>query len=407
MKFIINSNISGIEKPDRLLYIKTIVAKALANKKVVILIILLPVIAIGLILFLSFMVFQTGNAPISKAIDDSYILTPSYTGPNTLSQIGIPEVIVRDKVNPLNGSLITTDQLKELSQYRPIMVVTDNQKDARPLSGLSEADLIYELPVEGGISRILAVYWSTYPKTFGPIRSFRTYFGELSTELGALIYHYGQAEVSTAEIASKPELKSIDSSSYFNEFDIPRVSCGGFRDEERIKNNVDSEHTLYSDSNRMRACTPVTTYKSNINITPLKYKLDAEYKDRSNNSSLSVKFGNADNISNYIYSRDENVYIRENSVDRNTSVSVKLKNLIVEEVPVTETYTENRLLSINLIGQGKAVFMFDGKVIEGIWQKDKRESRTKYFDKSGKEVEFNRGKTLISIVNKGSSYEAK
>jgi hypothetical protein len=157
----------------------------------------------------------------------------------------------------------------------------------------------------------------------------------------------------------------------------------------------------------MRACTPISTYKSNVNITPLKYKLDAEYKDRSNNSSLSVKFGNADNISNYIYSRDENVYIRENSVDRNTSVSVKLKNLIVEEVTVDETYSENRLLSISLTGQGKAVFMFDGKVIEGIWQKDKRESRTKYFDKSGKEVEFNRGKTLISIVNKGSSYEAK
>ena len=407
MKFVINSNLSEVEKPDRLLYLKTIVAKALANKKVVVLIILLPIVATTLILFLSFLVFQTGNAPISKVVDDSYVLTPSYESNNALSQIGIPEIIVRDKVNPLNGSLITTDQLKELIQYRPIMVVTDNQKDARPLSGLSEADLIYEFPVEGGISRILAVYWSTYPKTFGPIRSFRTYFGDIAEEFGALVYHYGQAEVSPAELLLKPELKSVDSSSYFNEFNIPRVSCGGFRDEERIKNNVDSEHTLYSDSNRMRACTPVGTYKSNVSITPLKYKLDAEYKDRSNNSSLSVKFGNADNISSYIYSRDENVYIRENSVDRNTSLSVKLKNLIVEEVPVSETYSENRLLSVNLIGQGKAVFMLDGKVIEGIWQKDKRESRTKYFDKSGKEVEFNRGKTLISIVNKGSNYEAK
>jgi hypothetical protein len=109
MKFVINSNISGSEKPDRLLYIKTILGKALSNKKVLILVIGLPIIAIGLILFLSFLVFQTGNAPITKAIDDSYVLTPSYTGPNTLSQIAIPEIIVRDKVNPLNGSLITTD----------------------------------------------------------------------------------------------------------------------------------------------------------------------------------------------------------------------------------------------------------------------------------------------------------
>lgn len=407
MKFVINSNISASEKPDRLLYIKTVIAKAFSNKKVVVLTIVLPIVAIMLVLFLSFIVFQTGNAPINKVVDDSYVLLPSYTSINTLSQIAIPEIIVRDKVNPLNGTLITTDQYKEYSQYRPIIVVTDNQKNARPLSGLSEADLIYEFPVEGGISRILGVYWSTYPKTFGPIRSFRTYFGDLVSEFDGLIYHYGQAEISQTELSSKPELKVVDSSTYFNTYDISRVSCGGYRDEERIKNNVATEHTLYSDSNRMRACTPLSTYKVATNVTPLKYKLDSEYKDRSNNSSLKINFGSSDNSFTYTFNRDENVYIKEGFVDRNNSETIKLKNIIIEEVPVTELFTENRLLNVNILGQGKAMFMMDGKVTEGIWQKDSRTSRTKYFDKNGKEVEFNRGKTWVNIVAKNSNYEIK
>jgi len=407
MKFVINSDIQATEKPDRLLYIKTVIAKALSNKKMLALIIVLPVMAFGLVLFLSFMVFQTGNSPINKVVDDSYVLLPSYTSLNSYSEIGIPEIIVRDKVNPLNGNLITTDQFKEYSQYRPIVVVTDNQKDARPLSGLSDADLIYEFPVEGGISRILGIYWSTYPKTFGPIRSFRTYFGDVAGEFDGLIYHYGQAEVLPTELASKPELSAVSSSTYFDTYDVTRVSCGGYRDEERIKNNVAPEHTLYSDSNRMRACAPIARYKSPTNITPLKYKVDAEYKDRSNNSSLNLNFGNNDDSFTYTFYRDENVYIKEGFVDRNNSQSIKLKNIIIEEVPINEVFTENSLLNINILGQGKAVFMMDGKVAEGIWQKDSRTARTKYFDKSGKEVEFNRGKTWINFVAKGSNYEAK
>ncbi len=89
--------------------------------------------------------------------------------------------------NPLTGeglALATRGRV-------PLAVVIDNHAAARPQSGLGASDLVVELPVEGGMSRYLALMWSDYPALVGPIRSARDYMLQLGWGLGAVPVHIG------------------------------------------------------------------------------------------------------------------------------------------------------------------------------------------------------------------------
>jgi len=80
--------------------------------------------------------------------------------------------------NVLTG--IDTDE--ELLERRPFLISIDNHVGARPQSGLSRADLLYELPVEGGITRFLGVFWTQDVDKIGPVRSARHYHIDLVME---------------------------------------------------------------------------------------------------------------------------------------------------------------------------------------------------------------------------------
>jgi hypothetical protein len=56
---------------------------------------------------------------------------------------------------------------------RVLAVKIDNIVDARPQTGLSHADILYVLPVEGGLSRFLVIFSSDFPRIIGPVRSAR------------------------------------------------------------------------------------------------------------------------------------------------------------------------------------------------------------------------------------------
>ena len=79
-------------------------------------------------------------------------------------------IISNEIINPLTGEAV------EELLTRPIQVSIDNAAPARPQSGLSAADIIFEYPVEGSITRIQAIFYTKLPETVGPVRSARPYF---------------------------------------------------------------------------------------------------------------------------------------------------------------------------------------------------------------------------------------
>src|SRR5581483_11363280 len=80
----------------------------------------------------------------------------------------------RDIPGPINGQLFTATEAKTWQSRLPLAVVVENHVDARPQSGLSSADLVYESLAEGGITRTLAFYLTNLASvTVGPVRSMR------------------------------------------------------------------------------------------------------------------------------------------------------------------------------------------------------------------------------------------
>ena len=111
--------------------------------------------------------------------------------------------------NPLTGLPIEP----EYEQRRPVAVMLNNLKKAQPQLGNSQADIIYEVPAEGGITRMLAVYQSLEDVgSIGSIRSARPYYIELALGHDALYVHAGGSpEAYAAENGSRIS-RSVSSS---------------------------------------------------------------------------------------------------------------------------------------------------------------------------------------------------
>lgn len=94
-----------------------------------------------------------------------------------------------DGIYPFTGLEVT-----EESNHRAVAVMINNQKEARPQSGLHEADLVFEMLAEGNTTRFLALYQSALPEKVGPIRSAREYYVNLAKDYDAIYVYHGAAK---------------------------------------------------------------------------------------------------------------------------------------------------------------------------------------------------------------------
>jgi len=97
-----------------------------------------------------------------------------------------PSPTVKPLLSPFTGEPVP-------SLNRVLAVKIDNIVNARPQTGLTHADIVYVLPVEGGLSRFLAVFSSHYPPVIGPVRSAREDDLELLRQFGRPAFAYSGA----------------------------------------------------------------------------------------------------------------------------------------------------------------------------------------------------------------------
>ena len=109
----------------------------------------------------------------------------------------VDESLPKTEACPLNGKLYTKPERAIWEKRRPLAVMLENSVDARPQSGISKADIIYEAVAEGGITRFMGLFYcGVAEKTeFAPVRSARTYFVDWVSEYDALYNHVGGAGV--------------------------------------------------------------------------------------------------------------------------------------------------------------------------------------------------------------------
>ena len=89
---------------------------------------------------------------------------------------------------------------EEVGNRRPYAVMLNNHEIASPQSGTSEASILYEAIVEGGITRLMGVYEQFSTERIGSVRSARHYFVSFADEYDAIFVHFGETKYATAKI---------------------------------------------------------------------------------------------------------------------------------------------------------------------------------------------------------------
>lgn len=385
--------------------------------------------------FLGIYLLSTG---VSFAIFD-YLKKPSeIIGGKISPEIKEQNLLVdnsgpKTEICPLNGALYTKAEKEVWTGRRPLAVMIENHEEARPQSGISKADVVYEAVAEGGITRFMAVFYCdaiAKENIIGPVRSARTYFLDWASEYGGnpLYAHVGGANCSPSSGdgclngAKADALGQIGDYGWEGENDLNQFSIGYptfWRDYERIGHTVATEHTMYSTTERLwavgknRGYTNKDTQGIDWSKNFISWTFKTEAKEAERAASNPISFGFWENYDKYNvrwdYDKVNNVYKRTNAgqphLDLNNKQQLEVKNVVIQfqkESPANDGYAGNAHLLYGTIGEGKALVFQDGQTIEGKWVKKSRLDRTKYFTALAKEIKFNPGKIWIETLPIGT-----
>lgn len=335
---------------------------------------------------------------------------------------------------PLNGAMYSKPEKDIWSKRRPLGVMIENSKSARPQSGLSSADVVYEANAEGGISRFLAVFFCQDSDIIGPVRSARTYYLDWISEYGnsPLYAHVGGANTpGPADALGQIERYGWGAFNDLNQFSVGFPSF--WRDYERLGPDTPTEHTVYTATGKLYDFAAKKRGLTNVEIddytkkqiawdqafVPWTFKDDAPLADRPAAGSFEFDLANtsASYASDYTvkwqYDHDSNAYLRFNGgvshQDLDTKQQLLAKNVAILFTTLSvadDGYSEEGHGSHMLYGTkgtGKAKIFLDGKVIDGTWSKPTRVSRTKFLDSKGVEIKFNRGEIWVEILPIGQN----
>ena len=243
---------------------------------------------------------------------------------------------------------------------RPVLATINNHPQARPQSGISQADVIYEFMAEGNVTRFLALFQSELPETVGPIRSARDYFIHLSKGMDAFYVAHGYS----------PDAQKLLANRYVDNV-----------------NGMQYDGTLFKRSSERRA--PHNSYITGENIIAGMEKVGAsdkltkvppftfhesadDVKVGDSASMIIVRFSSDKNfINTFSYESETETYNRMvNGIlteDKENGEQVGLSNIIVMEANHRTIDSVGRQ-SVDLEGGGKAILFQAGITKELEWK---------------------------------------
>ena len=356
----------------------------------------------------------TGSASFSLQVFSKTLGFPRGSGlvtslPTATSSVEEDPNVPKTESCPLNGSMHTKNARANWEKRRPLSVMIENHEDARPQSGLSSADVIYEAIAEGGITRFMAIFYCNLSDVqVGPVRSARTYYLDWLGEYDGLYVHVGGANTPGPADSLSQIIK-------YRVKDLNQFSIGFpvfWRDYERLGRTVATEHTMYSTTQKLwevgakRGWTNKEENGNEWNVSFIPWK----FADGKAGSSQTITVNFWDGASykvDWMYDSQCNCYKRKNGgsdhTDLNNKKQLQPNNVVVQferESNANDGYENNVHLLYGTTGSGKALIFQNGQVIEGTWNKSARTSRTKYLDSKGKE--FVKGQIWIQTVPEGA-----
>lgn len=315
---------------------------------------------------------------------------------------------------PLNGKMYTQAEREAWETRTPLAVMIENHVDARPQSGLSSADVVYETVAEGGITRFMAmVYCDAQAKDviMAPIRSARTYFIDwASTYQEPLYTHVGGANLpGPANALGQLDEYKWAGRNNLNQFSIGFPTFARNYSRITLENGKDlaTEHTMETSSERLwkyaKDSRKITTWAGKDKFKPWEFKDDGKEKGSTAKVAYDFWEGYKDFAVEWTYDAASNTYSRamggQPHVDLNNGQQIKAHNVVIMLTTEKGPIDEAKHMLYGTTGSGKAILFQDGKAVQGTWQKASRTAPLQFMGTNGKPAALNRGLTWISVLS--------
>lgn len=330
----------------------------------------------------------------------SVMLIIGFTGCNKKEEVSVP----KEEEQPVE-EVKKLQIIDEDSNSRVIAVQINNHNQARPNhAGLQDAFVVYEAIVEGGITRMLALFKDQTTAKIGSVRSARPYFLDYVLENDAIYVHFGFSEQARKDIASLG-INNINGL-YDNAF---------WRDNSL---NVNYEHKAFTSMENINNMIARKGYRNTSNQkTVLNYSVDEI--DIKEETSTTLEDGTVQTaITNqantiiipysyymtvrYDYDAVGKTYYRTANgvphIDAITKDQYHFKNIIIAKIKNYTTNEGGGRQALENIGTGTGYYITNGHVKEITWSKDSRNAQTVYQYLDGTEITVNDGNTFIQIV---------
>lgn len=313
--------------------------------------------------------------------------TPSEVGQSSASTTSMNATTTEGLVSrALDGVLVPPAE----SRLQAYAVMVENHVAARPLSGPAKANLVFAMPVEGGITRYMLVFDATSTiDMIGPVRSARPYFVDMAEGLRAVYAHVGGSPEALAQISRIQEFRDI------NEFFHGRFF---WRSHKRS-----APHNVYTRMDLLREAASTKAW-SHGDVEGWEYKEDATSTVAASSTvpalqdGPAIAYGGAYSAM-WKFDSSAGVYQRfeAGSMQKDQDgTPVRANNVVVL---ITEGRVVDAIgrLKIRTTGTGKAYLYQDGERHEVTWERSAG-GPLRFRTPQGAPAMLNRGSTWVEVV---------
>ncbi|MHB1314637.1 MAG: DUF3048 domain-containing protein [Christensenellales bacterium] len=322
---------------------------------------------------------------------------PVQTPTQEMTPVPTPELsatlqVVVSTPTPAAENRSYTTGLPFDGEYKPVLVVIENSPAARPQTGLQQADIVYEIPVESSITRFVCVFSDHVPSEVMPVRSGRVPFLYIQNEWSAVFMHFGGAG---SENKQGKEPYNYYGHALYDEIKYDVDGLSGKWD--KYYHRVDTKGAPHNVMGNPLEAQKLYDY----NPEPITWLFNetVQYEGKSVNLISLEMCSNLSNYVTYTYDEANDVYLRSMSgkpfIAYETGKQVSVKNIIVQHSTYTSAAGVYKLWK--LTGSGDAEFYIGGQCIEGRWERKSVKDDTVFYDDKGEQIVLKPGNTWIHI----------
>jgi hypothetical protein len=292
---------------------------------------------------------------------------------------------------PLSG----VDPEGEVPVRPALAIKVENLPASRPQTGLSWADIVYEEPVEGGITRFIAVYQCQDAERVEPVRSARLTDPDILVQFGRPLFAYAGGGAGIPAAVKQARLIDL---SYVSE-----VAADAFdRDPAR-----EAPHDLYTSTRGLYKAARDEIRRLDLGLPSPVFTFTSDKVKGKKVGELHVPFSSWASDVYWRWNAGKGAFLRWHGSAPHVSsdgTQYAATNVIVQvvETILTDNADANDVRSPKVIsvGEGKAYVLRKGRIVVGTWSRPSLDDVTKFYDKKGNEIALTPGNTWVELAPK-------